>query len=141
MKATQQPQGAITQGQTQTVNYPAYSVTCPPLNPSVYISSQQSPVQGGTTTVVSSSTSLYPSLNDEYMGLQLTQYRPPGAVVPAGSTSSADRMVAPVSGSGNVGLKRAEIKPGVWCVCVGVCVGGCGSCSCMSCICGIKHSV
>ena len=53
--------------------------------------------------------SLYPSLNSEYMGLELTHYVPPGAVVPA---SQSQAMVAPVSGAGNVGLRRAEIKQG-----------------------------
>ena len=54
--------------------------------------------------------SLYPSLNDEYMGLELQQYVPPGAVVPAAAHSTA--VVAPVSGAGNVGMRRAEIKQG-----------------------------
>lgn len=54
--------------------------------------------------------SLYPSLTGEYMGLELTRYVPPGAVVPA---SQSQAMVAPVSGAGNVGVKRAEIKQGI----------------------------
>lgn len=53
--------------------------------------------------------SLYPSLTGEYMGLELTRYVPPGAVVQA---SQSQAVVAPVSGAGNVGLRRAEIKQG-----------------------------
>lgn len=72
------------------------------------------PFQGVAVTVAQTTThaggSLYPSLNDEYMGLELTQYVPPGALVPAAGQSSA--VVAPVSGAGNVGLRRAEIKQG-----------------------------
>lgn len=73
----------------------------------------QPPVGGGIG-------GLYPSLEDEYMGLQLTPYRPPqapsssGAVVPSGGSAVATRSNSgPISGVGNVGIKRAEIKQGV----------------------------
>ena len=70
-------------------------------------------LQGVAVSVAQTTTtaggSLYPSLTDAYMGLELTRYVPPGAVVPA---SQSQAMVAPVSGAGNVGLKRAEIKQG-----------------------------
>lgn len=63
---------------------------------------------------------LYPNLHDEYMGLNLTQYRPPapahpaGAVVVSSGSAVATRANSgPVSGVGNVGIRRAEIKQGV----------------------------
>ena len=70
--------------------------------------SSSSPAVGG----------LYPSLEDEYMGLQLTQYRPTqpspasGAVVAASSSVATRANSGPVSGVANVGIRRAEIKQG-----------------------------
>ena len=85
--ATQQQHAAITSGQP---------VATPP-----------APSQSGGVS------SLYPSLHEEYMGLQLAHYQPPGAVVPAKGTSPSTHMVAPVSGQANVGLRRAEVKQGI----------------------------
>ncbi|KAL5456897.1 hypothetical protein EMCRGX_G034124 [Ephydatia muelleri] len=62
---------------------------------------------------------LYPSLEDEYMGLELTQYRAQiapqaTAVVPAAGTALATRSNSgAVTGVANVGVRRAEIKQGV----------------------------
>jgi len=86
----------------------------------------QPPAQAATPGPVNY-VSLYPSLEDEYMGLQLTGYRPPpmpvqptapgpqaGAVVPAAGTAVATRSNSgAVSGIANVGIRRAEIKQGV----------------------------
>jgi syntenin-1 len=74
-------------------------------------------VAPGVTVVQQQGPSLYPSLN-EYMGMQITpQMR---AMVPAApqqvavrsTTSSSQQMVAPVSGN-SVGIRRAEIQPGI----------------------------
>lgn len=71
---------------------------------------------GATTTtnviVAAPSSGLYPSL-DDYMGLDLVPYQQPGggAVVPAATAS--DKQIAPISGAGNVGIRRAEIKQGI----------------------------
>lgn len=85
----------------------------------------QPPAQAATPGPVSYA-GLYPSLEDEYMGLQLTGYRPPplpaaasappqaGAVVPSTGMSVATRSNSgAVSGIANVGIRRAEIKQGV----------------------------
>ncbi|XP_020895993.1 syntenin-1 [Exaiptasia diaphana] len=69
------------------------------------------------------SSSLYPSLSD-YMGLDvseeaLRQHVPDytGAVVPSGGNAvvpqTGSGAIAPVSGSNNLGIRRAEIKGGV----------------------------
>ena len=83
-----------------------------------------------TTTVITAPTAsgLYPSL-DDYMGLDLVPYQvvrisykletnlqlvllqQGGAVVPA--ATATDKQIAPISGAGNVGVRRAEIKQGV----------------------------
>jgi syntenin-1 len=72
--------------------------------------------QGQTVTVVQSG-SLYPSLT-EYMGLEITPQMM--AMVPAApqqvavrsNVSPSQQMVAPITGN-SVGLRRAEIQPGV----------------------------
>lgn len=62
---------------------------------------------------------LYPSLEDEYMGLELVQFRaqlPPQAtaVVPvAGAAITTRSNSGAVTGVANVGIRRAEIKQGV----------------------------
>lgn len=99
-KAQAQQQGqqpAITQG--QGYQPPPSSSTPGP-----------SPAAGG----------LYPSLEDEYMGLQLTQYRQTtsttsgaGAVVAANTSVATRSNSGAVSGVANVGIRRAEIKQGV----------------------------
>ena len=102
--AQPQPPRAIAQGPVSVLLQCSLIGACPIRG---VLRAPQGVVVAQTTTT--SGGSLYPSLNDEYMGLQLTQYVPPGAVVPA---SQSTAMVAPVSGAGNVGLRRAEIKQG-----------------------------
>ena len=105
------PQRAIAQGPVSVLcaaSLPIGRCTVP-----LYICGVLHTPQGVAVSVAHTATpaggSLYPSLTGEYMGLELTRYVPPGAVVPA---SQSQAMVAPVSGAGNVGVKRAEIKQG-----------------------------
>ncbi|XP_062518621.1 syntenin-1-like [Corticium candelabrum] len=72
---------------------------------------------------VTTSQSLYPSLN-EFMGLEITDevvrtqmpvvlQQPAGQVVAASGATGANRMVAPISGTREVGMLRSEIRQGV----------------------------
>lgn len=77
------------------------------------------PAQPQQGAVPSSSAALYPSLTD-YMGLQLTpQFVEQNMPVVAQNMQVAPRqspsqtMVAPITGSANKGLMRAEIKQGI----------------------------
>lgn len=71
--------------------------------------------QAALPPYISSGSVLYPSLVD-YMGLQITPEMV--ALVPAASsqvavrTGASEQMIAPVTGN-SVGLRRAEIQPGV----------------------------
>ena len=73
-----------------------------PQNPMALTASPAVVVSGG----------LYPSLEDEYMGLELTQYR--AQMAPVAGTALATRSNSgAVTGVANVGIRRAEIKQGV----------------------------
>lgn len=100
---------AKAQAQQQQGQQPAIAQGYRP-PPSSSTPSVSSPAAGG----------LYPSLEDEYMGLQLTQYRQTtsttsgaGAVVAANTSVATRSNSGPVSGLANVGIRRAEIKQGV----------------------------
>ena len=73
-----------------------------------------------------------------------TQAHPAGAVVVSSGSAVATRANSgPVSGVGNVGIRRAEIKQGRLCVCVCVCVRVCVCvCACVCvcvCVCACVH--
>lgn len=77
------------------------------------------PIAITAVPVVAATGGLYPSLEDEYMGLELVQYRTQlapqvTAVVPVAGTEVATRSNSgAVTGISNVGIRRAEIKQGV----------------------------